>query len=104
MPRRKRKVNNTPIEVGDYVKIGLSGMGSEAYVVEEIHYKENKNGEMEVSNYTIVDTEIGINGKYTHRIGENGTCFASGTKGFKSNLRTKLQKLSDIKKKKRKKK
>ena len=63
MPRRKKKVNNTPIEVGDYVKIGLSGMGSEAYVVEEIHYKENKDGivldaeeKPVVANYTVVLT------------------------------------------------
>ena len=95
------EVVKEPIKVGDWVKVKLSGLSTDPYQVEEIHYKEKKNGEMEVSNYTVVDTEIGINGKYTHRIGENGTCFASGTKGFKSNLRTKLQKLSDIKKKKR---
>jgi hypothetical protein len=101
MPRRKKKVNNTPIEVGDYVKIGLSGMGSEAYVVEEIHYKENKDGIVKdaedkpvVSNYTVVLTEMGTNGKYTHRIGQNGTMFVTGKPGYKyTNLKNKLVKL-----------
>ena len=101
MPRRKKKVNNTPIEVGDYVKIGLSGMGSEAYVVEEIHYKENKDGivldaeeKPVVANYTVVLTETGTNGTYTHRVGENGTMFVTGKRGYKkTNLRSRLVKL-----------
>ena len=101
MPRRKKKVNNTPIEVGDYVKIGLSGMGSEAYVVEEIHYKQNKDGVVldaedkpVVANYTVVLTETGTNGIYTHRVGEKGTMFVTGKQGYKkTNLRTRLVKL-----------
>ena len=101
MPRRKKKVNNTPIKVGDYVKIGLSGMGSEAYVVEEIHYKQNKDGIVKdaedkpiVANYTVVLTETGTNGTYTHRVGENGTMFVTGKPGYKkTNLRSRLVKL-----------
>ena len=101
MPRKKKKVNNTPIKVGDYVKIGLSGMGSEAYVVEEIHYKENKDGivldddgKPTVSNYTVVLDEVGTNGRYTHRIGQNGTMFVTGQPGYKNkNLKNKLVKL-----------
>ena len=101
MPRRKKKVNNTPIEVGDYVKIGLSGMGSEAYVVEEIHYKENKDAivldaeeKPVVANYTEVLTETGTNGTYTHRVGENGTMFVTGKPGYKkTNLRSRLTKV-----------
>jgi hypothetical protein len=101
MPRRKKKVNNTPIKVGDYVKIGLSGMGSEAYVVEEIHYKENKDGivldaeeKPVVANYTVVLTETSTNGTYTHRVGENGTMFVTGKPGYKkTNLRSRLTKV-----------
>ena len=101
MPRRKKKVNYTPIEVGDYVKIGLSGMGSEAYVVEEIHYKENKDGivldaedKPVVSNYTVLLTETGTNGVYTHRVGEKGTMFVTGKQGYKkTNLRSRLTKV-----------
>ena len=94
MPRKKKKVNNTPIKVGDYVKIGLSGMGSEAYVVEEIHYKQLKNGETRLSNYTVQLTEDGTNGKYTHTIGENGTMFVTGKQGYKkTNLKNRITKV-----------
>ena len=82
MPRKKKKVIDRPIVVGDYVKVKLSGLGAEAYVVEEIH----ENG-----NYTVVLDEIGINGRYQHRIGEKGTMFVTGKPGYKkTNLKNKL--------------
>tara|TARA_B100001113_G_C21092658_1_gene615092 strand:+ start:155 stop:412 length:258 start_codon:yes stop_codon:yes gene_type:complete len=82
MPRKKKKVIDRPIVVGDYVKVKLSGLGADAYVVEEIH----DNG-----NYTVVLNEVGINGHYTHRIGENGTMFVTGKPGYKkTNLKNRL--------------
>jgi len=82
MPRKKKKVIDRPIVVGDYVKVKLSGLGADAYVVEEIH----ENG-----NYTVVLNEVGLNGHYTHRIGENGTMFVTGKPGYKkTNLKNRL--------------
>ncbi len=83
MPRRKNKVIDRPIVVGDYVKVKLSGLGSDLYVVEKIH----ENG-----NYTVVLDEVGTNGRYQHRIGEEGTMFATGKPGYECiNLRRRLQ-------------
>ena len=107
MAKRGRKKKHVvdlekyPIKVGDYVKIGLSGMGAEAYTIEEIHYKENKDGivldadnKPVVSNYTVLLTETGTNGVYTHRVGEKGTMFVTGKQGYKkTNLRNKLTKI-----------
>mgnify|MGYP003308094260 CR=1 FL=1 len=90
----KLKVDKGPIVVGDYVKVKLSGIGSDAYVVEEIHYKKNKQGEDGVDDYTVVSTDSAPNGVYQHRIGRNGTMFATGTQGYEqTNLRSKLVKL-----------
>ena len=87
---KKKKVDR-PIEVGDYVKVGLSGLGSDAYVVTEIHYKQLKNGETRLSNYTVQLTEDGTNGKYTHTIGEKGTMFVTGKAGYTPvNLKNRL--------------
>tara|TARA_B100001113_G_scaffold111799_1_gene90754 strand:+ start:398 stop:703 length:306 start_codon:yes stop_codon:yes gene_type:complete len=99
MPRKKKKIIDRPIVVGDYVKVKLSGLGSDAYVVEEIHYKENKDGivldaddKPIVSNYTVAYTEVGTNGTYTHRIGQNGTMFVTGKQGYSMyNLKSRLQ-------------
>jgi len=87
---RKKKLEDRPLRVGDYVKVKLSGLGSDAYVVEEIHHKENSKGELVIKNYTVVQEEIGTNGRYVHRIGENGTMFATGKPGIKTNLKTRL--------------
>ena len=84
MPRRKNKVIDRPIVVGDYVKVKLSGLGSDLYVVEKIH----ENG-----NYTVVLDEVGVNGRYQHRIGENGTMFATGKPGIKTNLKRRITKI-----------
>ena len=90
----KAKKDQTPIEVGDWVKVKLSGLGSEAYQVEEIHYKENKKGELVLDNYTVVLNEVGTNGHYQHRLGQNGTMFATGKKhNMKTNLKTRLVKI-----------
>jgi len=87
---RKKKLEDRPLRVGDYEKVKLSGLGSDAYVVEEIHHKENSKGELVIKNYTVVQEEIGTNGRYVHRIGENGTMFATGKPGIKTNLKTRL--------------
>ena len=62
----------------------------EEYKLEEIHHKENSKGELVIKNYTVVQEEIGTNGRYVHRIGENGTMFATGKPGIKTNLKTRL--------------
>jgi len=94
MPRRKAvDLEKYPIKVGDYVKVKLSGLGSDSYMIEEIHSKENKKGEMEVYNYTVVLDEVGTNGRYQHRIGENGTMFATGKPGLKTNLKRRITKI-----------
>lgn len=87
---KKKKLEDRPLRVGDYVKVKLSGLGSDAYVVEEIHHKENSKGELVIKNYTVVQEEIGTNGRYVHRIGENGTMFVTGKPGIKTNLKTRL--------------
>ena len=52
-------------------------------MVEKIH----ENG-----NYTVVLDEVGTNGRYQHRIGEEGTMFATGKPGYECiNLRRRLQ-------------
>ena len=85
MARPKKKKIDRPIVVGDYVKVKLSGLGSDLYVVEKIH----ENG-----NYTVVLDEVGTNGRYQHRIGENGTMFVTGKRGYKkTNLKNKLTKV-----------
>jgi len=101
MPRRKTvDLEKYPIKVGDYVKVKLSGLGSDSYMIEEIHYKKNKDGfvlnedgEKVVSNYTVVLDEIGTNGRYQHRIGENGTMFATGKPGLRTNIKRRIQKI-----------
>tara|TARA_B100000902_G_C26816493_1_gene671795 strand:- start:160 stop:444 length:285 start_codon:yes stop_codon:yes gene_type:complete len=94
MPRRKAvDLEKYPIKVGDYVKVKLSGLGSDSYRIEEIHSKENKKGEMEVYNYTVVLDEVGTNGRYQHRIGENGTMFATGKPGLRTNLKRRITKI-----------
>ena len=80
MPKKKKI--DRPIVVGDYVKVKSSGLGSDLYVVEKIH----ENG-----NYTVVLDEVGTNGRYQHRIGEEGTMFATGEPGYKcTNLKRRL--------------
>ena len=82
MARPRKKKIDRPIVVGDYVKVKLSGLGSDLYVVEKIH----ENG-----NYTVVLDEVGTNGHYQHRIGEEGTMFATGEPGYKcTNLKRRL--------------
>ena len=90
MPKGRKKkhvvdLEKYPMKVGDYVKVGLSGLGSELYRIEEMH----ENG-----NFTVVMDDIGNNGHYQHRIGENGTMFVTGKQGYKkTNLRNKLTKV-----------
>ena len=90
MPRGRRKQHKVdlekyPMKVGDYVKVGLSGLGSELYRIEEMH----ENG-----NFTVVMDDIGTNGHYQHRIGENGTMFVTCKIGYKkTNLKNKLTKV-----------
>ena len=87
MPRGRKKQHKVdlekyPMKVGDYVKVGLSGLGSDLYEIEEMH----DNG-----NFTIVLNEVGTNGHYQHRIGEEGTMFATGEPGYKcTNLKRRL--------------
>ena len=87
---KKKKLEDRPLRVGDYVKVKLSGLGADAYVVEEIHNKTNSKGELVLHNYTVVQEEIAPHGRYVHRIGENGTMFATGKKGIRTNLKTRL--------------
>mgnify|MGYP003140983903 FL=1 len=93
MPRKKQRIidlEKYPIKVGDYVKVNLSGLGSELYQIEQIHQKENKKGELETYNYTVALNE----GSYTHRIGENGTMFVTGKQGYKkTNLKNRITKI-----------
>jgi len=90
MPRGRRKkhivdLEKYPIKVGDYVKVNLSGLGSDLYRIEEMH----DNG-----NYTVVMDDVGTNGLYQHRIGENGTMFATGKQGYKkTNLKNRITKV-----------
>ena len=89
MPRGRKKQHKVdlekyPMKVGDYVKVGLSGLGSDLYEIEEMH----DNG-----NFTIVLNEVGTNGHYQHRIGEKGTMFANGTHRIKTNLKNRLTKV-----------
>ena len=90
MPRGRRKkrvvdLEKYPIKVGDYVKVNLSGLGSDLYQIEEIH----ENG-----NYTVVMHENELNGSYQHRLGENGTMFATGKPGYKkTNLKNRITKV-----------
>ena len=48
---------------------------------------------MEVYNYTVVLDEVGTNGHYQHRIGENGTMFATGKPGLRTNLKRRITKI-----------
>ena len=58
--------------------------------IEKIHQKENKKGELETYNYTVVLNE----GSYIHRIGENGTMFVTGKQGYKkTNLKNRITKV-----------
>ena len=58
--------------------------------MEEIHNKTNSKGELVLHNYTVVQEEIAPHGRYVHRIGENGTMFATGKKRIRTNLKTRL--------------
>tara|TARA_E500000331_G_C16985733_1_gene595555 strand:- start:341 stop:625 length:285 start_codon:yes stop_codon:yes gene_type:complete len=87
---KKKKLEDRPLRVGDYVKVKLSGLGADAYVVEEIHTKQNSKGETVLHNFTVIQEEVQPNGRYVHRIGENGTMFATGKPGIRTNLKSRL--------------